>query len=301
MNKIKNIKKKYALNVDRYTIKKGVVIADTREGRFVFKENNNNNIEKLYNYLDSRSFYHYGPLINSDNNYNIYRYLDSVDMPREQKALDLMYLLSLLHNKTTYYKEVDIDDYKEIYEDINNKIETSYQFYNNFMESAESKVYMSPTEYLLARNVNKVYGSLVYCKYELKKWYELIKDNRKKRVVTLHNNLELDHLIKKDEAFLISWEASKEDMPFYDLYDFYKKHYLELDFVELFKTYESKYPLLEEERKLLFVLLSLPEIIDLDNTEYLNCKVINTLLEYIYKTEQLILNYHPTEEVNQTT
>lgn len=298
MNKIKDIRNKYALNVDRYTIKKKVVIVDTDKGRFVFKENNNNNnIEKLYNYLDSRSFYHYSPLIKNDTNYNIYRYLDSVDMPREQKAFDLMYLLSLLHNKTTYYKEVDIDEYKEIYENINNKIDISYHFYNNLIENIESKVYMSPTEYLLARNINKIYGSLNYCKHELKKWYELIKDKRKKRIVTLHNNLELDHFIKKDEAFLISWEYSKEDMPLYDLYDFYKKHYLELDFVELFKAYESKYPLLEEERILLFVLLSLPEVIDLNNTEYLNCKVVNELLEYMYKTEQLILNYHSTEEV----
>ena len=31
-------------------------------------------------------------------------------------------LVGLLHNKTTYYKEVDESDYKELYEDITNNI-----------------------------------------------------------------------------------------------------------------------------------------------------------------------------------
>ena len=45
-----------------------------------------------------------------------------ISMPREQKAEDLIDLMALLHHKTTHYKEVDISDYKELYEDISNNI-----------------------------------------------------------------------------------------------------------------------------------------------------------------------------------
>ena len=44
------------------------------------------------------------------------------NMPDEQKMLDMIDLVGLLHNKTTYYKNIDLDDYKKIYEDIANNI-----------------------------------------------------------------------------------------------------------------------------------------------------------------------------------
>ncbi len=301
MNSIKEIKEKYALNPQRYTIKNGITIIDTNNGRLVFKKNKGNSIKELYKYLKTRNFEHYIPLIETDDRFNIYNYIEEVDVPLEQKALDLMFILSLLHNKTTYYKEVDIDDYKKIYEEINNNIDYYYKYFSALIEQIETKVYMSPAEYLLARNISKIYLSLSFCKTETSNWYQLIKGKRKQRVVMLHNNLELDHLLVSDGIYLTSWENYKVDMPIYDIYNLYKKHYFDLDFFELLKIYENKYPLLLEERKLLFVLITMPDKIEFTENHYLDCKLINKYLDYIYKTEELILNYYTTNKVEENT
>ena len=63
-------------------------------------------------------------------------------------------------------------------------------------------------------------------------------------------------------------EKSKIDNPIYDLYNLYLNHYLDFDFNELFINYESKYPLLNEERILLFSLLTIPWKFEFNDTEY---------------------------------
>jgi uncharacterized protein YerC len=148
MNNINKIKSKYAYNPYRYTIKNKVVIIDTDDGHFVFKEKdrNNNNIEELYKYLKSRNFEHYPRLINSDDDYNIYEYVEDIRTPREQKAQDIMNVLSHLHNKTTYYKEINVDDSKEIYESIISRLDDTYKFYNDLITKIEKNIYMSPSE-----------------------------------------------------------------------------------------------------------------------------------------------------------
>ena len=57
----------------------------------------------------------------------------------------------------------------------------------------------------------------------MESWYELVKTKKRKRVVTLHNNLKLDNLIKNNQTFLISWDKSKIDMPIYDIVNFYNR------------------------------------------------------------------------------
>ena len=150
---------------------------------------------------------------------------------------------------------------------------------------------MSPVEYLIARNISKIYESLNYSKENINKWYELVKDKRRIRVVNIHNNLSLEHYIKSDKPYLISWEKSKIDNPIYDLYNLYLNHYLDFDFNELFINYESKYPLLNEERILLFSLLTIPWKFEFNDTEYNLCKNARKLFDYLYKTEKLVTEY----------
>ena len=58
--------------------------------------------------MSSRGFDYYHKLILNNNKYNVYEYIREVNSPLEQKAIDMMTLLSMLHNKTTFYKEMDI-------------------------------------------------------------------------------------------------------------------------------------------------------------------------------------------------
>ena len=80
-------------------------------------------------------------------------------------------------------------------------------------------------------------------------------------------------------------------MPIYDLLILYKKYYLDFDFYELFNYYESRYPLTIEERKLLFIFMAIPDKIELEDNEYKNSIKCRKLIDYIYKTEELIKMY----------
>lgn len=292
MNNLRSFLNKNDLSLNRLTIKNKTKILDTNRGTLVLKKKDNNiNLTNTFNYLESRSFDNYPKRVFENNNYDVYEYINGYNEPNEQKILDLINLLTILHYKTTFYKEVDIDYFKEIYENTINKIEYIYNYYTDIISLIETSIYMSPVEYLIARNISKIYESLNYSKENINKWYELVKDKRRIRVVNIHNNLSLEHYIKSDKPYLISWEKSKIDNPIYDLYNLYLNHYLDFDFNELFINYESKYPLLNEERILLFSLLTIPWKFEFNDTEYNLCKNARKLFDYLYKTEKLVTEY----------
>lgn len=288
MLEIAGLLKKNNLKTRSYEKNGKTIIVDTNIGKKVIKEKGNNDI---YSYLESRNF-NYFPNVIEDEKYEILDYEDEIEMPNDQKMLDMIRLIALLHNKTTYYKEVLEDDYKKIYEDVNSNIEYLNSYYTDIITIIESKEYMSPSEYLLARGISKVFNSLNYSKYEIDIWYDEVKDKRKQRYVVLHNNLDLSHFIRNKNSYLISWEKSKIDIPIFDFYKLYKKNCLDYDFSSLFKEYEKDYPLLDEERRLLFILISLPDKIEFDSNEYEMCRKIGKFLDYLYKTDSLILPYY---------
>ena len=287
-NDIRSEISKYNLPINKLTIKSGARIIDNK---IVVKDKKNKEINKTYKYLSSRAFDYFPYLIDDSDKYEIYPYIDDIYEPREQKAMDMTHLLSLLHSKTTFYREVDIDKNKEIYEEIVNEVDYLNDYYNSLISSIEKEVYMSPSSYLIARNTNIIFSSIYYVKDNIDKWYKMIEDNKNERVSYIHNNINLEHYIKNDKPYLISWNKSRIDNPIYDLLSFYKNHYLEFDFSDLFHYYESSYPLKDEERLLLFIYMAIPSKIEVDSSEYEMCIKINKMIEYLYKTSSLIVNY----------
>lgn len=296
MLEIKDVLKQNNLHVTSYQKLGNACLVNTNDGKKIIKKENN---KKIYEYLNSRSFTYY-PVTNYSNEYIIMDYIDEVKMPNEQKLSDMIKLVALLHNKTTYYKEVNEDYYKKIYEDILNKINYLDSYYHDTINLIDSKIYMSPSEYLLANGISKIFNSLNFCHHELEEWYELVKAKKNERYVVVHNNLELDHFLCNDSPYLISWSKAKCDIPVFDFYKLYKKHALEYDFNSLLKLYEKDYPLLKDERKLLFVLISIPYVdkINWSLKEYELCKKISSLLDYLYKTDNLISPYYSNDTID---
>lgn len=269
--------------------KKGkCLIANINDKKYAIKDKSNDNIKSIYEYLSSRNFDYFPKLIVDNDKYDIYEYIEEVDNPIEQKAYDMIDLISLLHNKTTYYKEMDIDEYKEIYESVSYKINSRMNYYNNLMNMIEREMFMSPSHYLIARNISKIFGSLEYSKKNINEWYDLVKTKGKKRLVTLYNNTDLNHVIRNKDLYLLSWDKSKTGIPIYDIYNFYFKYYKVLDFKDLLNHYENRYPLLEEEKKLFNILISIPDEIDFKSNEMDNCKNVKKIIDYIYKSEVLV-------------
>lgn len=288
-NYVRKIASEYNIPINKITIKNNTRIIDDK---IVFKKKKNNDLNNVYKYLKSRSFDYFPEPITIDNLYEVYPFLEDTYEPSEQKATDIMHLLGLLHSKTTFYREIDIDKNKEIYENISDELEYLNNFYNDFITMIEKEVYMSPSGYLIARNINIIFGSIYYAKHNLEEWYKKIDNNKNERVVNIHNNISLDHYIKNEKPYLISWNKSRIDSPIYDLLSFYKNHYLDFDFDDLFHFYESGYPLKEDERLLLFTYMAIPYKIEIISDEYEMCIKINKMIEYLYKTSNLIMNYH---------
>ena len=274
--------------INKLTIKSNARIIDNN---IVIKDRKNNDLDRVYKYLKSRAFDYFPEPILLDSKYETYPYIEDSDEPREQKAMDLLHLLSLLHSKTTFYREVDIDKNKEIYENINENLNYLNNYYNDLITMIEKEVYMSPSSYLIARNINIIFDSIYFAKDSIDKWYKKIENNKNERVSYIHNNINLDHYLKNDKPYLISWNNSKIDNPIYDLLSFYRNHYLELNFDDLLHFYENSYPLKEEERLLMFTYMAIPSKFELENDEYKMCIKINKMIDYLYKTSNLITNY----------
>ncbi len=297
MWKIKDLLNEYDLKATRYENKGKAIIIDTNQGKYVIKKKTDNNIFK---YLNARSFTYYPKKLGEDDEYTLTEYIDSVDMPIEQQMVDLIELVALLHNKTTFYKEVDLDDYKETYENLNQDIDYLKHYYDDLIRVIETKIYMSPSEYLLARNITQIYKSLFYCKEQLDKWYDIVKEKRKQRFVVLHNNLELGHFIRGKYPYLISWDKAKIDIPIYDLYNIYQKYYYDFDFESIFQIYQTNYPLLEEEKILFFILISLPDKLTYQSNEYETVKKWSKQIDKIYKTGSYVSFKHSKAEKQKT-
>ena len=284
---LKSIYKPY-----RYTLKGKATLLETTSGDFIIKPKKKD-ISELYNYLLSRGFDNFPKLIDaSRSDVNVFEYIESIRMPKEQMCDDIIDLIASLHNKTSYYKEVSEDTYKAIYEDSKSNISYMKNYYDTMFEIGFTAVYPSPSNYQFLRNFSKLNAALDFCSKELDNWYDLIKGETKTRVAVVHNNLSLEHYLKSNKEVLISWDDYMIDTPIIDLVKLYKNTYLTVNFSEVLERYLYKFPLLEYEKKLLFILITLPPEFKKCDSELLQCRENSRVIDYVFKTEDLIRPYY---------
>ena len=274
-----------------------VYLVSDGKKNYVIKRSNDN-LKNKFNYLGSRSFNNIPSYYKLDN-YDIYEYIKDSNISDEERLYEMINLIILLHMKTTRYKNIDIDDYKIIYEDLLKKIDYLNNYYLVLNDSIDSEIYMSPSQYFLVRNISKVYGALSFCRNELDNWYEIIKNSEKQRVVFIHNNLDLDHVLVNKNSYLISWDRSKIDLPIYDLVDIYNKYHDRIDFSILLNRYMDKYPLTSDELKLFFILISIPYKIEFSNDEIKNIREVKKLIKKINNGDKLIKPYYVKKEMHK--
>lgn len=297
MNRVilKKIINKYNSNCKKYEFNNNsIIFTDNLGNKFIAKKNIND-IKNVYEYLSSRSFEYKPEIIISDNEGYICKYEKEIEVPIEQRIDDIIKIISLLHNKTSFYIDSSKDEYKELYENIIEKINNNFNYYEDLINIIENKIYMSPSEYLLIRNCSTIFSCLNYCKEEISKWYEEVKETTKKRVVLLHNNLDISHIVENENKSLVSWDKSKFDIPIYDFINLYKKYYEKYDFFHLYTEYNKKFKLLHQEKLLLNVLLFLPERIEWESNEIKNTLKVAELCNYLHHTNRSFMEY---EKIN---
>ena len=248
----------------------------------VIKKNNKRVVE-LYEYLDERGFDNHPKVIESNEDSIKTEYIESKKYYEISNGIEFIKLVANLHSKTVINKEVSKNKYRNIYDKISNNIEYLKEYYEKIISNIEEEVYMSPSHYLLAKNYSVIDSSLNYAKVELKKWFKMVENNTVERVSIIHNNLSLNHFIKGDKNYLISFDNYLVDTPILDLYKFYKKEGFKLDFKLLLNEYNNIFELLDNEKLLLYILISIPPKIIFIEDEYLNTINIKNALDYIYK------------------
>ena len=254
----------------------------------------------LYDYLQTRNF-NYFPRNYSKvgDEIELMDYINSKDIPKEQRLEDLVYITSILHLNTSFDKEIDIDKIKEIYENTINKLEYLKKYYLDRQNEIEEEIYMSPSNYLLIRNISNLYKSLDLSKYYLDKWYSIVKNDSNIRYSFIHGNLKDDNILEDDNIYLISWDKSKIDFPIIDLEILYRNNYLDISLDTILSIYQKKYFLKESEKYLLFSYLLIPSVIKENNSSYLRTKAVSSIILYFDKTYNLLKNY--SKESNNNT
>ena len=288
-NEIKRIIEKY--KPLKYTIKGKTVNLFSTAGDYVIKPTKKN-IKELFNYLNSRNFTNFPKIVEQNDDYITYEYVESLDTPKEQQLLDLVLVVSKLHNKTAYFKEVTEDKYTEIYDNIKSNILFLKDYYSKMYDEAFTEIYSSPSNYYFLLNYSLINNDLTFVENELDEWFNLVKEANKQRVCLVHNNLSLDHFVKGMDSYLLSWDKYSFDTPVIDIVNLYKNEYLTCDFSDILKEYLKNFKLNKDEEKLLFILLSLPDEIHKETSEFNNTCNVALVVDYIKRTEKLIRPYY---------
>lgn len=297
MNNLKEITSNFDFKVNKCKYCNNIRILDTDKGTFVAKKKKHDKND-LFKYLQTKNFNNFLNFYDSNTDYEIYPYINEIELTDEERAIDIINLISILHNRTTFYKELDLDKIKELYEDLNNKLLYLTNYYDNLRMIFEDESYLAPSHYLLLRNISIIFRSIDDSKHFIDKWYDNIKNKKNFRVVTIHNNLELNHLLKGEDTYLINWDNSSKASPIYDLLSLYKNSYQKIEFSSLFEIYNSKYPLTQEELYLLYSLLLVPDKLELQKSEIENTKEVYSLTNYLIQTQEFISKYNP-EKANK--
>ena len=263
-------------------------IINENKKRVVRKKCKSNIIDK-YKYLESKDFHNF---INTKivDGYEIRDYIDEVDISKEDKLNELIYLISILHTKTTHYKNLSINEIKLFYEKTTDEIDSIKNYYNKIVEENDIYMFLKPSINYLIKNISIILVSLDNCKYFLDKWYDIVKTKLRKRVVMNHNNLKLSNFIVGTSFYLINFDNSIIDYPIYDIVSIFKNNYKIIDMIDLFNTYSNKYSLLKEEVYLLFVELLKIEMIDFRDSEIVNTRKVSNLVLYLSRCSFFLEN-----------
>ena len=289
MNNIKEISEKYNFKVKGIEYKNNVIILDTDIGKYVYKENNN---YKIYEYLTSRGFNYFPrPINDSDTNYEIVEFINENNLTEEEKANDLVNIVSFLHQKTTSFKEVDLDELKTMYETMQNNANYLMSYYNDINEIIDKTIFMSPAMYLLVSNIDLIYYLITFVKIESTNWYEEVKSKKNMRYVMVHNNLNTSHLVRGNSCFLISWNKAHLGLSYIDLKKIFEENYSYLSLENVLNDYTKNNKLNSNEYLFLLLNLAMVRKIKFTNNTYLDCYNLSIYLEYLRKIALIVRKY----------
>jgi len=275
---------RYQIQPKRVRYKKRVqVIEDNQNKKFVVKPNHKKN-RNIYQYLSSRNFQYFPRVYTGpDDAMELSEYIEDISIDRAQRIEDMIYLLSILHNKTTFYKELNLDEIKKIYEEMMDEYEYLISYYQSIQSMIEEEVYMSPSNYYFILNISKVYQILVYGRNCLDEWYREVSQRKTLRFVLNHNHLSLEHLLEHEQLYFISWDRAEFGFPTNDLVNLINENYEEIEISTLLSLYEARYKLMRHEYHLFLAKICLLRRLDFKYPEVKKVGEVAKFIQYLQK------------------
>ena len=258
-------------------IKKGIV----------YKKINNPKCGYLFDYLNTMNFNNI-PSYRFVDDYVTYDYIDDLSIKNDLKAKEIINLIALLHNKTSYTKDLDLNLINGLKDKYLNHVNYYINYFNHFYQNNIANNYYRPSTYLILRNYTLIKDYLNLTKDLIMKWYDNVINNNHIRLSIIHNNLSLSHFIHNQDNYLISWDHFRNDFPMVDLAIFYQKYYNQFDFSSLFTDYLKINPLTDDEMMLFKILLLLNFTYDEELTQMNRLKNDTIFILYLNKTISLI-------------
>ena len=287
-NKLIEVVKKRNLHPKAYKKLNNVYVIDDGNKKYVFKLDTNN--YDIYKYLVSRDFLFFPENYSYiDDDFDLSLYIDGLNISDVQKINDYIKIIAILHHKTSYNRQIDLDEIKEKYESFSNQVNNLRKYYLALNEEMEHELFLSPSKYLLLRNISLIYQILDNIENIINDVYSSIKNEKSMRFSLIHNNTDLEHLIINKENYLISWDKAYFDSPIIEINSIFRKYYEKIDLADLLKIYENINKLTILEKKILLIYLGIPKEITMTNDIYLDTKIINNELKYLNKVYELLI------------
>jgi len=264
----------------------------THQDNYYLKLVQDKSIEKTFEYIEVlhlKCFVNclknkYNCLLTAYQNQYFYlmRYVDNNQgLMKEMKIKFYFETLAYLHLTSFYYTKISHDYFSTLHHDIISIIHEREQYYEQMIQSYESIVYRSPSQWMLVMNYYRIYESLCSAKQYLSQYLQLTKDYTQLRVCLTYKHFDYDHIALKEKV-LLSIDNLCIDSPIYDLFDMYQRIPDILFDLDCFSQYYfKKIELKEDEKLLLCCLMNIVPIIYYSDDEIENIIKLSRLLYYL--------------------
>jgi spore coat protein YsxE len=187
---------------------------------------------------------------------------------RDQKHDHLFKETALMHKRTMKEIKINRKEVERHYETTKKNWKDQKLGYEQFVDHAERKWYLSPFELQAVTYFTETIEATDFASERLEEWYEAMKEKETTRLALTHGQISVHHFLYNDvgNGFFTNFEKADFAPPINDLLLFYTRTFKThpkacSECVDWYYTYHRHSPLLDEEISLLLSYMAYPNSI----------------------------------------
>jgi len=153
-------------------------------------------------------------------------YIQIIPVPLEKQVHYYVELLKKLHKETELVVDMSDDEITKLHDGEYKKLQLSYAKLQKYIENFELKLDRSPFEWYFMMVYPALYAMLHRANDELKKFYDLLKKEKKIPTCLIHGDINVANvLVSDDSTYLINFEKSQFAVSSIDMCKFLKYYH----------------------------------------------------------------------------